>query len=268
MPYDGKSEGRSYGIFPKMFESPIAIPGAGKIFTKESGGGLQLFYQDETGTETQLSPASALGAVSSVFGRNGVVVAALNDYTSSLVQNLSGVAGATVTNALNTLAGLIPSVPVASVFGRIGAVVAAQDDYGSNLIDNQSGVTGDRLTDALNNLNTGITDLNSLKAEKAFTANAYAGSGRDIDAGDLDAMIVTSSGSAVAINIPLNSTYNAPLNRIFQVFQDGTGAVSITATGGVTLNSLGGLVACSGRYGLLSFWQTATNVWKLTGNLA
>ncbi len=42
-------------------------------------------------------------SVASVFGRVGNVVAVLGDYTSSLVTNLSGVAGATVTAALDAL---------------------------------------------------------------------------------------------------------------------------------------------------------------------
>lgn len=51
-----------------------------------------------------LGPGSGGGAVTSVFGRIGAVVAALNDYAASLVDNDSGVAGATVADALNTLA--------------------------------------------------------------------------------------------------------------------------------------------------------------------
>lgn len=43
------------------------------------------------------------GAVSSVFGRAGAVVAASGDYTSTLVTNSSGVSGATVGAALDTL---------------------------------------------------------------------------------------------------------------------------------------------------------------------
>lgn len=42
--------------------------------------------------------------VISVFGRTGVVVAALGDYAASLITNDSTVAGATVKDALNTLA--------------------------------------------------------------------------------------------------------------------------------------------------------------------
>jgi hypothetical protein len=51
--------------------------------------------------------AGAAGAVLSVFGRTGAVVATLNDYTSSLVNNTSIVSGATVSDALNTLSGQV-----------------------------------------------------------------------------------------------------------------------------------------------------------------
>ena len=44
------------------------------------------------------------GAVDSVFGRTGVVVATSGDYVASLVDNDSGVVGVTVADALDTLA--------------------------------------------------------------------------------------------------------------------------------------------------------------------
>lgn len=48
------------------------------------------------------------GDVTSVFGRIGVVVAEPGDYDSDQIDNLSAVAGATVTAALDALAALIP----------------------------------------------------------------------------------------------------------------------------------------------------------------
>jgi hypothetical protein len=61
-----------------------------------------------TDATNKLYVDTAIGAlvtgVSSVFGRAGAVAAALNDYAASLVDNDSGVAGATVANALDALA--------------------------------------------------------------------------------------------------------------------------------------------------------------------
>lgn len=83
--------------------------------------------------------AGGAGAVASVFGRVGAVVAQLGDYLASQVTNDSGVAGATVAAALNTLAAvggqLAGSLPNPSVVGitvtgptalAIGAVADGQ----------------------------------------------------------------------------------------------------------------------------------------------
>lgn len=64
------------------------------------------------------------GTVTSVFGRTGAVVAAAGDYDSTEVDNVSGVVGATVTAALNTLAGGITTV-AASVAAVAATVPAA-----------------------------------------------------------------------------------------------------------------------------------------------
>lgn len=47
------------------------------------------------------------GAVDSVFGRTGVVVAATGDYNTDQITNVSGVAGASCSDALETLAAAI-----------------------------------------------------------------------------------------------------------------------------------------------------------------
>ena len=71
------------------------------------------------------------GAVDSVFGRTGIVVAEPGDYTDAEVDNTSSVGGSTVRAALNTLLATITALVtgVSSVFGRAGAVVAAANDY-------------------------------------------------------------------------------------------------------------------------------------------
>lgn len=73
------------------------------------------------------------GAVSSIFGRSGVVVAVAGDYDASQVDNDSGVAGATVADALDTL----------------DAALAATT---SDDVANNSGVAGATVSDALDAL--------------------------------------------------------------------------------------------------------------------
>lgn len=87
---------------------------------------------DVTERKFFVGPGSGGGSVVSVFGRAGVVTAQSGDYDSDEIDNVSSVAGASVSDALETLdaeIAAIPAAPVTSVFGRAGAVVAATNDY-------------------------------------------------------------------------------------------------------------------------------------------
>lgn len=97
------------------------------------------------------------GAVSSVFGRVGAVVAATGDYDGDQVDNVSTVPGASLSDALDYL--LANAGAVASVFGRVGVVVAATGDYDSDQVDNVSGVSGSSVSDALDALDADIAAL-------------------------------------------------------------------------------------------------------------
>jgi len=88
--------------------------------------------------------AIGAGDVSSVFGRTGAVTAQGGDYAASDITNDSGVAGATVADALDNV-----SPPVDSVFGRTGAVTAQSGDYTSSQVANGSTVPGGTVTQAL-----------------------------------------------------------------------------------------------------------------------
>ena len=161
---------------------------AASLVTNDSGvtGATVKDALDELAAEIAAIPPAP---VSSVFGRIGAVVAAVNDYaasqvnndstvtgatvkdalqqlradilaivatiaalTSSDIGNASAVAGATVTAALNALLAAIPAVPVSSVFGRVGAVVAAVNDYAASQVSNDSSVAGATVKAALNTL--------------------------------------------------------------------------------------------------------------------
>lgn len=102
------------------------------------------------------------GAVASVFGRTGTVVAVANDYSASLVSNNSSVVGTTVKDALDTLL----TSTVTSVFGRTGTIFAVAGDYPASKITNDSSVSGATVKDALNTL------LSSTTLQAAYTAGA------------------------------------------------------------------------------------------------
>ena len=101
------------------------------------------------------------GAVTSVFGRTGNVVAATDDYQASQINNNSGVGGTGVSGALDTLAAQIAALVtgVSSVFGRTGAVTAQTNDYSASQINNNSGVGGTGVSGALNTLAAQIAAL-------------------------------------------------------------------------------------------------------------
>ena len=120
------------------------------------------------GSLSALTPAFtylSLGSViSSVFGRTGIVIAALHDYAASLIDNDSGVTGSTVKDCLIYLKGLIDAIEtgaISTVFGRTGAVVATLNDYAASLVSNDSSVTGATVKAALNTLAGQITTLGS-----------------------------------------------------------------------------------------------------------
>lgn len=71
------------------------------------------------------------GAVASVFGRTGVVVAATGDYDSDQVDNVSSVAGATVSDALENLI----SAPAGQIGGTSSAptITGVTDENGDQL---------------------------------------------------------------------------------------------------------------------------------------
>lgn len=83
------------------------------------------------------------------------------DYDSDAIDNASGVAGASVSDALEALDAAIPSVPVSSVHSRTGAVVANAGDYDSDQVTNASSVAGSNVSAALDQLDGDIASIST-----------------------------------------------------------------------------------------------------------
>jgi hypothetical protein len=103
--------------------------------------GLLYQWRTEAGNWVNVSGGGGTGAVSSVFGRTGAVIAIAGDYTVSQITNavstvasyadpvwITSLSWAKITGA--------PSAVVSSVFGRSGAVVAQNGDYTAAQITN------------------------------------------------------------------------------------------------------------------------------------
>ncbi len=159
-------------------------------------------------------PAPGAGSVDSVFGRLGVVVAATGDYDSDQVDNVSSVAGASVSDALDFL--LANAGNVDSVFGRIGVVVAASGDYDSDQVDNVSGVVGASVSDALDanataaaTAQTTANAAGTAAATAQTTANAAgtAAATAQTTANSAVTAAATADAKAVAAQQPFKATY-------------------------------------------------------------
>jgi hypothetical protein len=104
-----------------------------------------------------------------VFTRTGAVVAVAGDYAATEVTNDSGVVGATVADALDTLDSAV--APVASVFTRTGAVVAVAGDYAATEVTNDSGVAGATVAAALDTLDATVIGSSSYFSLYSNTTN-------------------------------------------------------------------------------------------------
>jgi hypothetical protein len=141
------------------------------------------------------------GAVDSVFGRTGVVSATSGDYTSDQVTNASGVAGASVSDALDAL-----DTDLATAEGTIAT-------------------QGTTLT---------------TKADVNFTINTQTGTTYTLVLSDAGKLIDMSNAGAIALTIPANATVAFPVGTIITVLQAGAGQVTVGITTD-TLNGRNGL---------------------------
>ncbi len=82
---------------------------------------------------------------------------------------------------------------------------------------------------------------------------------------DLGFLILTTSGTAQAIELPSDSTNNFPLGKVVAVRQGGAGLASFTAGAGATLQ--GTLVNCVRQYGMIFAVKVAADTWGPYGEV-
>ena len=151
------------------------------------------------------------GAVTSVFSRIGAVVAALNDYAASLVDNDSGVSGATVADALdalNTAIGALNSDDIANVSDVDGATVtAALDTLGLGAFLRGADLSGSATNDLTRALGTFFVMMPQ-QTTAANTINLQTTGLTSTEAGFNFAIAIYDQDDAVTIinKGPLNNT--------------------------------------------------------------
>lgn len=67
--------------------------------------------------------------------------------------------------------------------------------------------------------------------------------------------------------VPPNINTSIPIGAVINVYQENTGAVTLSASLGVTLLSRGGVYKTAGQYALVSLLKTYEDTWAVTGDL-
>lgn len=217
---------------------------SGAPFVGENQGDTVLW--DATERAWYVGTGGGGGAVLSVFGRIGAVVAATGDYDGDQVDNVSSVPGASLSDALDYL--LANAGAVASVFGRTGVVVAATGDYDSDQVDNVSTVTGASVSDALDTLQgeiAAVVSATPVRANKGMSASTTTADGNLACATAVATTPATSSAAGGAIGVQVNG--------VSYLVGDGTKVAAdcyFSGNGGTTARALRSVVA-----GDLLYWQ-------------
>lgn len=134
----------------------------GMIWVRDDG---YLMFTDQTDTDHTIDldgTGGGSGSVTSVFGRVGAVISVSGDYDSDQITNVSTVSGASVSDALETLNGLI--------VGGGGGTVSGPDTTTDNAIVRWDGADGYSIQnsgiiiDDSGNI-TGVTTINGVVVE-------------------------------------------------------------------------------------------------------
>ena len=266
-PDDRRSTG---GIAPAT--APYITLGADATLTAErvltAGPGITLTDGGPNGAVT-ISASGGGGAVSSVFGRVGAVIAVAGDYTSSLVTNVSAVAGATVTAALNAINSALGALVQGPASADDNAV--ARFDGTSGKLVQSSGVTisDTDLVTAAGFLSTGNAQVNgniivsgtvdgtdvSALAAVPFVTTAATGAiaNERVLTGTAGQVTVTDGGAGAAVTISTPTAVQGPASvgtdSRLAIFSGTTGKLvkesAITASGANDIGNIGTLTAGS-----------------------
>ncbi len=90
----------------------------------------------------------------------------------------------------------------------------------------------------------------------------YTGTDEQLDAFDMNAIVVLTNGSAATLDIPDDDVVDFPIGTQITVIQGGAGAVTITADGSATVTGVGAAgVATVSAGDHARLVKTAANTW-------
>lgn len=85
---------------------------------------------------------------------------------------------------------------------------------------------------------------------------------------DASKVVEMNVGSANTVTVPEDASVNFPVGSQIEIVQIGTGQTEIIAGGSATILSPGPGNKVSARYGKVTLYKSAANMWVLNGNLA
>jgi hypothetical protein len=85
---------------------------------------------------------------------------------------------------------------------------------------------------------------------------------------DVGKAVEITSATASTITIPLNSSVAFPIGTNIDIYQHGTGQITVGTDAGVTLRSHGSVFTLAGQYSSATLRKRGTNEWVLSGNIA
>ena len=99
-------------------------------------------------------------------------------------------------------------------------------------------------------------------------ANNQTGTTYSLALSDVGMVVELNNSSAITLTVTKDATITWPLGAIIEIWQQGTGQVTIVGDTGVTLISDGSLVHTRAQYATVSLRRRAANTWVLSGDLA
>jgi hypothetical protein len=154
----------------------------------------------------------------------------------------------------------------ASGIGGGGSVSTVSNSDGTITVTNGSGPTV--TVSAAVGTTAGTVAAGNDARFTTIAATTQAGASYTLVLGDAGTCVEGTSASAQTFTIPPHSSVALAVGTVIEVFQFGSGQITVAAGAGVTLLSDGAKVATAGQYATISLRQRTTNVWVLAGDLA
>ena len=109
-------------------------------------------------------------------------------------------------------------------------------------------------------------DFSGVEKNRLVGINTQGSTSYQLALGDVGKLIEMTSSSANTVTVPLEATVAFPLYSVIHVVQSGTGQTTLVEALGVTILKTDTLNART-QNSWLSVVKTATNTWRLTGDV-